>query len=606
MVQPVLSLPGISRSDFNSKFGHCSIPEQISVIWEDGDVSSAVLESPTTLDRVQWRLAKSIFQGVNPLNSGLLFREETSDSLGGAIKILEREIALLDDEQHKVAVQIAPGPQRIRGLAGTGKTVVLAMKAANIHLRYPEARVLFTFNTQSLYPQAKQLISKFYRVHSDADPDWEKIQIRHGWGGSSRPGVYSDICKRAGEVPLTFSQAKAINNQVPFQACCKKAFNHVTFPEYDYILVDEAQDFPKEFFRLLIKLATPEHRICWAYDELQSLSAIEIPSATDLFGLDESGQARVNIEGEDYPGNIEKDFVLHRSYRCPQQVLMLAHGIGLGIHAPNGCVQMLGNAASWNSIGYEITAEELVIGKEISIYRPPINSPNRVSKIYAGDKEIVQVKSFTTRSDELHWVSRSIANDIESDHVKPEQIVVICLDMRSSKKYLMEIQTLLRESGVASIIPGLINSSDEFAEPGRVTLSTIYRAKGNEAPVVYVIGFDHLYSYVEEIENRNRAFTSITRSKGWLRLSGCGANMEKASQEISRIMQDIPYFKFVYQGIEGIRCLDASETSRRRRDVRRASDSIKNLLQIDKEALKDLDPMILDQLKEVLSDSGNA
>jgi superfamily I DNA and RNA helicase len=121
-----------------------------------------------------------------------------------------------------------------------------------------------------------------------------------------------------------------------------------------------------------------------------------------------------------------------------------------------------------------------------------------------------------------------------------------------------------------------------------------------------VIGFDHLYSYVEEIENRNRAFTSITRSKGWLRLSGCGANMEKASQEISRIMQDIPYFKFVYQGIEGIRCLDASETSRRRRDVRRASDSIKNLLQIDKEALKDLDPMILDQLKEVLSDSGNA
>lgn len=32
-VLPVLSLPGITMSDFYNKFGHCSIPDQISVAW---------------------------------------------------------------------------------------------------------------------------------------------------------------------------------------------------------------------------------------------------------------------------------------------------------------------------------------------------------------------------------------------------------------------------------------------------------------------------------------------------------------------------------------------------------------------------------------------
>jgi len=57
--------------------------------------------------------------------------------MGAAIRELDKQVASLDDEQELVALQIAPGPQRIRGLAGTGKTVLLAMRAANIHLQEP-------------------------------------------------------------------------------------------------------------------------------------------------------------------------------------------------------------------------------------------------------------------------------------------------------------------------------------------------------------------------------------------------------------------------------------------------------------------------------------
>src|SRR6266513_1666532 len=224
--KPVLAMPLVTKHDFEHKFGDLSDQEgleDIIFIWRDLDVSEALVELEKKLSPKEWTLTKSVFQGVNPLNKGISEIAEDLSKMGGAIKALEKEIALLDQDQHKVAVQMAPGPQRIRGLAGTGKTVVLAMKAANIHLHYPKKKILFTFHTQSLYNQAKALITKFYRVHSDSDPNWDMLHVRHGWGSSSRPGVYYEICRRAGLMPLTFTTARGVDMDQPFRACCKQA-----------------------------------------------------------------------------------------------------------------------------------------------------------------------------------------------------------------------------------------------------------------------------------------------------------------------------------------------------------------------------------------------
>ena len=240
---------------------------------------------------------RAVIQGIRPLNLQSIKKIDKAVTLGDAFIELEKQIALLDFEQEKVAIPIAPGPQRIRGLAGTGKTVLLAMKAANIHKHYPDKKILFTFNTQSLYGQAKNLISKFYRYHTDVDPDWDKINIRHGWGGQNRPGVYFDVATRQGTMPMTYSVAKSINQKSPFRAACQKALSLPIEPEYDFILVDEAQDFPAEFFQVLFKLTKgPNHCIYWAYDELQSLFSLEIPKAEDLFGKDEKGKPLVTLD----------------------------------------------------------------------------------------------------------------------------------------------------------------------------------------------------------------------------------------------------------------------------------------------------------------------
>ena len=415
------------------------------------------------------------------------------------------------------------------------------------------------------------------------------------------PGVYYDVCARQGAAPLDFRSAKATDPAIPFRACCAAALQGRIEPEYDYVLVDEAQDFPKEFFHLLYKLAGDEHAIFWSDDELQSLASVETPQTAELFGKDSAGNPLVSLEG-DYPGGIEKDFVLHKSYRCPLKVLVLAHAIGLGIHSPHGPVQMLGSPDSWRSIGYEVGSGTFVEGTDVVITRPLENSPNPLESIYSGSDPLIKTMVFDDRPAELDWVAESIRHDIREEGVAPEQIIVISLDSPRAKNLMSSLQMRLQAHSIASTIPGLVDGSAEFAEPDRVTLSTVFRAKGNEAPVVYILSFDSLYDYVQEIENRNRAFTSISRSKGWVRITGFGTNMARAEKEIKTILGDIPALRFKFPNMQRLHKLDA-ETSRRRKEMKKAKEAAADLLEADVEALKNLDGKLQQQMLKKLLDA---
>jgi superfamily I DNA and RNA helicase len=130
-----------------------------------------------------------------------------NNSKGYLANKLEAEIARFDHHQKLGAMSILDGPQRIRGLAGSGKTVVLALKAALTHLRFPDAKLLYTFYTRSLYQQIQRLITRFYRQFDDRDPDWSQLNIMHAWGGSSTPGVYFNACIEHGIQPITYNTA---------------------------------------------------------------------------------------------------------------------------------------------------------------------------------------------------------------------------------------------------------------------------------------------------------------------------------------------------------------------------------------------------------------
>ncbi|MEI7100528.1 helicase, partial [Klebsiella pneumoniae] len=93
--------------------------------------------------------------------------------------------------QNKAVIETVDGVQRIRGLAGSGKTIVLALKAAYLHTQYPDWRIAVTFHTRSLKGQFRRLINNFCIEQSGEEPDWTKIRIINAWGapgGDARDG----------------------------------------------------------------------------------------------------------------------------------------------------------------------------------------------------------------------------------------------------------------------------------------------------------------------------------------------------------------------------------------------------------------------------------
>lgn len=145
------------------------------------------------------------------------YDSENKNSKAYVLGELESDIARFDDMQRVAALSMLEGPQRIRGLAGTGKTIILCMKAAMLHYRYPEKKILYTFYTRSLYDYIQQLITRFYIKISDGRiPDFNNsIFIKHAWGGENLKGVYYDTCILNNIIPLSLGSVRDRNN--PFE-----------------------------------------------------------------------------------------------------------------------------------------------------------------------------------------------------------------------------------------------------------------------------------------------------------------------------------------------------------------------------------------------------
>ena len=92
-----------------------------------------------------------------------------------------------------------------------------------------------------------------------------------------------------------------------------------------------------------------------------------------------------------------------------------------------------------------------------------------------------------------------------------------------------------------------------------ITLTTVYRAKGNEAAVVFAAGVDALLPLRRSRLGRNKLFTAFTRAKGWLRVSGTTPGADTFLREIEQAIQNVPYLRFT--------CPDPEEVETLQRDL---------------------------------------
>lgn len=476
--------------------------------------------------------------------------DENEDTKGKVLVELEKELNNLDKQQKFAALTQINGPQRIRGLAGSGKTIILCMKAANILMKNPNAKILYTFYTKSLYEHIKLLISRFYRVYSEKDPDFvNSIHIRHAWGGKNYPGVYYDACRLNRVSPLTLKDARGMNK---FEYVCNDLMektNGNLIKEYDYVIMDEAQDFPAVFYWLCRKI-TRNDNLVWAYDQLQNILNVDIQDTKTLF-KNKYGDEGIDLEKllEGHP-SLNNDIVLPVCYRNPREILMLAHSIGFGLYNDGRIMQILENAAHWKDHGYEILQGACNEGEETIITRPEKNSPLSISKKYEIN-EIVEVFNANTFKDELEWICKSIRENLK-EQLLPQDIMIICIDQHNIFSYADGLSKILNQDDIY-LNNTLESYNNEFKKEGCITFTSVYKAKGNESALVYVVGCDVFASEKDNIIMRNKLFTAFTRSKAWLKVTGIGEDFDVLKDEINKTLNDYPEFKFIYPNKDSVK-----------------------------------------------------
>lgn len=539
-------------------------------------------DNPLTSD--EFKDVKATIEGSKGLSKPverIIPKKEQDDKLskGAILNQIENTINNFDIEQKRAALFLIDGPQRIRGLAGSGKTIILAMKAALIHLQNPNANILYTYYTKSLQDVVKRYITRFYRQFAENDPNWDKIRIMHGWGGFGLEGVYYNTCINNNLPTVKFTDAKLKRPENPFDYVCEELNNYNLKPEYDYTLIDEAQDFPKNFYRICRQI-TSNNRIVWAYDDFQNILNIDIQDEKETFGKDANDNYYINFAARQ---NDEfNDIILHKCYRNPRKVLLSAFAIGLGIYnidkksGKTKIVQRLQDNSHWENLGFTVEQGNSNIGDNMIISRSLESTPE-IKNEYLEESTIIVHKA-QNFSDECIKICKDILNDIKNEDLKPEDITVISLDDRNSKTYFSTISKILEQNGIKCFsLLDAPNDNTTYKVQNHVTLSTIYKAKGNEAGSVYILGVDAVLSDKDNITQRNKLFTAMTRSLAWVTISGIGPNMEFCINELNQLIENGYKLAFVQPSEDEVNTIrqDTGKKQALRNRMERITDEFK-------------------------------
>lgn len=488
----------------------------------------------TPLSDSQYTSIESAVQSVRKITPRKSRRNVIKDdSRGAKLKFIEKEIASLDKWQRDGAFQTIQGPQRIRGLAGSGKTVVLSLKATFWHVKNPDWNIAVTFQTQSLYQQITQLASDFSYSLQENKFDEKKLQVLHAWGGSHKTGLYQKMALSAGVLPKDFRYAKEKYGRADsFQGVCRELLLHCKDnppePIFDAVLIDEAQDLPAEFFTLVYLFTKPPHRIVWAYDELQMLTETSMPTLAEMFGTKRDGAPLVELNGTN------EDILLPRCYRNTPWALTGAHALGFGIYRTSGLVQHFGQPSMWPEIGYEVRSGTLGFGNQVQLKRSHTGTPNFFYEVLDQDDAIFS-RRFTDIDEQDNWVAEQIHKNLNEEELDPDDILVILPNPLEAYSRYKSISTALTKLGIKSHMPGKDAERNQLYIEDSIAITHIFRAKGNESAMVYVLDSDFGNQIDNLVSRRNILFTAITRSRAWVRITGVGEHFSELQKELNTV-----------------------------------------------------------------------
>ena len=388
---------------------------------------------------------------------------------------VKNNIILFDGEQTRFIYQKLDKKRvSIQGLSGTGKTELLLHKLKEIYTAEEESKTFFTCHNIALANTLKSRIPNFFNfMKVEKQIQWnQQLWVDRAWGSQrdKNSGLYSYICDFY-EIPF-MRYTYSTTYEMIFKSALDK-INKINKDEFkyafDYILIDERQDFPDVFFELCEKITKKQVYI--AGDIFQ-----------DIF--DNTIEQRV----------AKVDFVLNKCYRTDPKILMFAHSIGMGLFENKKLNWLTDN--EWKASGYNIEKNN----REVCLSRESIR---RFEDLELENISTMNLEKYNNKS-QIIEIIKKIKRD--NPTVTPDDIAIIILD--TNKTIYDYIDQL--EHKIMTEIGWTINRGFQSKHKIGNTLFITNRnnVKGLEFPFVICI----TAKILDEYTYRNTLYTMLTRS----------------------------------------------------------------------------------------------
>lgn len=252
------------------------------------------------IDRMRWHLFPEIRIAASP-QRGLLDDTENDAQIPDIVRVM-------DIQQEQLARSLGEGHRVIHGVAGSGKTLILAYRAEHLAQICQRPILVLCFN-RTLAKRlehtmaAKGLVGKVIVQHFH---QWCHAQLTDFNVGLPP----DDSNKSAFFAAMVDKLIRAVDTGL------------VPAGQYDGVLIDEGHDFEPHWLKLAAQMVNPEtNSLLVLYDDAQAIYGRARRGKLSFKQLGIQAQGRTNI--------------LKINYRNTQEVLKLAAGIAKGLLQPS-------------------------------------------------------------------------------------------------------------------------------------------------------------------------------------------------------------------------------------------------------------------------------
>ena len=399
-----------------------------------------------------------------------------------------QEIKALDLSQESIAKNIGDGHRILKGVAGSGKTLVLACRAKYLKTIYPDYKILVVCYNNSLCNHLRQMFGDDFN---------EKIEVLN----------FHSLVKSVTNTKLFIlknEKQAEYNSRVGNILIDHLEQNKIDQANlYDAILIDEGQDFAQEWIIGLSKLVKAEtNNILFCYDPAQNIFNRKKPSWRSV-GLQVQGKKPVE---------------LLKCYRNTKEILDVAKEF-----LNPQLLDNLQDSDEYDRV-LDPDTDECQTGEYPSIYH---------------ENDVRNLADLIARKIRQLLKSNMAARDIAVLQVKSAEYDIFVAALKEKlTAYCPDVE-----------LDFIFSSADKKAlnlQKNSIKIMNVESSKGLEFPHVFFIGLDYMPRLGENRDvdsERKLAYVGMTRAQNKLFILGCEnkgflADIKEIQQKIA-IQQEV-------------------------------------------------------------------